>query len=378
MMESFKNVGLCFEDICCDLVPDLLNYKNSGQAFITFLNNRLMQRLSNIPESIQKVEVPVDFSNNNKIAGGILNTPPLYNLVKEIGGGATVFNFAKNLSENKVTIFYIYDDRAKPAHPSHQLRHANIFYISENARANIVEKFACSSKELQHTNSRWLICSGATLTKYKLITSSFMKSSNHLSSEIVEQDDESCSNLFGFYLSEAKEPANACIKNNIRINLNGNNCYSNINYISFLKDNVAVENNIITKHFNKNCTSKEVFKGVFDNNSTGIYDSVVVVKEGAQNASTLQKNNNILLSQKATVNSNPKLEIFTDQVECSHGSTTGQLDDDALFYLRSRGVSLKQAYGLLLVSFLGEVLENIEDSAVLKSVESNLKKLINP
>ena len=133
MMESFKNVGLCFEDICCDLVPDLLNYKNSGQAFITFLNNRLIQRLSNIPESIQKVEVPVGSGNKNTIAAEILNTPPLYSLVKEIGGGATVFNFAKSLSENNVTIFYIYDDRDKSAPSANQPRHVNIFYITGNA-----------------------------------------------------------------------------------------------------------------------------------------------------------------------------------------------------------------------------------------------------
>ncbi|MDC0189406.1 SufD family Fe-S cluster assembly protein, partial [Flavobacteriales bacterium] len=114
----------------------------------------------------------------------------------------------------------------------------------------------------------------------------------------------------------------------------------------------------------------------YDHESEGEFNSLVIVDRGGVNANTVQKNNNILLSSQASINSNPQLEIFTDDVKCAHGSTTGQIDADAVFYLRSRGLSLSQSNGLLLRGFLSEVVELSEGFEIHEELVENLKKLI--
>ena len=103
-----------------------------------------------------------------------------------------------------------------------------------------------------------------------------------------------------------------------------------------------------------------------------MFDSCVVVQKDAQNTQTIQKNDNILLSEKASVNTNPQLEIFADNVECAHGSTIGQLDSSALFYLTSRGLSRETATNLLLSGFINDVLNSVSDESLKKQLEDEL------
>ena len=108
-----------------------------------------------------------------------------------------------------------------------------------------------------------------------------------------------------------------------------------------------------------------------------MFDSCVVVKKHAQKTKTIQKNNNILLSSKASINTNPQLEIFADDVECAHGSTIGELDQNALFYLTSRGLSKNAATSLLLSGFISEVTKMVSDKAVKKELFADLNKQLN-
>ena len=116
------------------------------------------------------------------------------------------------------------------------------------------------------------------------------------------------------------------------------------------------------------------YKGIFDEKSTGVFNGKIIVDQIAQKTNAFQSNNNILLSDKATINSKPQLEIFADDVKCSHGCTIGQLDDDALFYLRSRGIGEKEAKALLMYAFANNVLETVRIPQLKKRINKLIAK----
>jgi Fe-S cluster assembly protein SufD len=109
-----------------------------------------------------------------------------------------------------------------------------------------------------------------------------------------------------------------------------------------------------------NSFSNELYKGIIDENATGVFNGKIFVRQDAQKTNAYQSNKNILLSDTANVNTKPQLEIFADDVKCSHGCTVGRLDEEALFYLKARGIGDKEAKALLLHAFAGEILEKIE------------------
>ena len=121
-----------------------------------------------------------------------------------------------------------------------------------------------------------------------------------------------------------------------------------------------VDHHTLVDHAVPNCLSNELYKGIFDNNSKGVFNGKVMVRPDAQKTNAFQSNNNLLLTNEASIDTKPQLEIYADDVACSHGCTIGQLDDEALFYLRSRGIPFKEAQAILMYAFSNDVLENIK------------------
>lgn len=150
-------------------------------------------------------------------------------------------------------------------------------------------------------------------------------------------------------------------RNNINIAVKGTNCETHMNGAVVSKGKQHVDNHTFVDHQVSNCFSNENYKYVLDENSTGVFNGRVVVQKDAQVINAYQNNGNILLSENASINSKPELEIYADDVKCSHGSTTGQLDEEALFYLQARGISKTNARKLLVSAFVGEVIEAVED-----------------
>jgi Fe-S cluster assembly protein SufD len=125
-------------------------------------------------------------------------------------------------------------------------------------------------------------------------------------------------------------------------------------------------------HAAPRCASRQLYKGVLDGHGRGVFHGLVTVRPGAQKTDAVQNNRNLLLSKDALVSSTPQLEILADDVKCKHGSTTGQLDAEALFYLRSRGIGLAEARGLLTRAFAGELVGRIGEDSVRAAVEAEL------
>lgn len=149
------------------------------------------------------------------------------------------------------------------------------------------------------------------------------------------------------------------IRNNLRTILEEENANCDIKGIFYGKENDLIDNFIIVEHKATNCTSNQLFKGILNEESNGVFTGKIYVHPGANQTNAYQKNNNLLLSEDATINTRPQLEIFADDVKCSHGATNGQIDQNALYYLQSRGLTKKTAHAFVQYAFLAEVFENI-------------------
>lgn len=150
------------------------------------------------------------------------------------------------------------------------------------------------------------------------------------------------------------------IRNNLNFILEAPGCESNMYGLYCVKGNTHVDNHTIVDNQQPHSLSNELYKGIIDENANAVFNGKIFVRQDAQKTNAYQSNKNVLLSDTATVNTKPQLEIFADDVKCSHGCTVGCLDEEALFYLRARGVGEKAAKALLLHAFAGEILDKIE------------------
>lgn len=162
------------------------------------------------------------------------------------------------------------------------------------------------------------------------------------------------------------------VRNNLSIAVDGQNAETNLSGAYILRGKQHVDNHTTVDHKVAHCVSNELYKGVMDEQSTAVFNGKVFVRKDAQKINAFQSNGNVLLSDDATINSKPELEIYADDVKCSHGSTTGQLDEEAVFYLRARGLSEKSARALMVSAFIGDVLEKVENEDVRAFIDKML------
>ena len=228
-------------------------------------------------------------------------------------------------------------------------------FIEEFISLDSIENFSTSVTEIfQEENSE---------IEYLNIQND--KNNFHFNSINISQKQNSISNCFTFSFS------GALVRNNLNIKLKEKNCYSNMYGFYALRKKSHVDNHTTVDHIDENSISNEHYKGIMDNNSNGVFNGKIFVRKKAQKTNAFQSNNNILLSDEAKINTKPQLEIWADDVKCSHGCTVGQLDKEAMFYLQSRGISKEKAISMLLGAFSEEIIEKIEN----QFVKQKIKKL---
>ena len=164
----------------------------------------------------------------------------------------------------------------------------------------------------------------------------------------------------------------ALVRNNLDIAINGEYAVTNLNGLHLTQGSEHVDNHTRVDHKVPNCNSNEIYRGVLGGKSTGVFNGKVYVHQDAQITNAYQSNRNILISDSAVMNSKPELEIYADDVKSSHGCTIGQMDKEALFYLRSRGLSTEASINLLLHAFAGEVLEAISSEGLRAWIEERI------
>ena len=152
----------------------------------------------------------------------------------------------------------------------------------------------------------------------------------------------------------------ALVRNDVHVVLNGEGSECSLNGLYLVDGKQHVDNHTEIEHYKPRARSRELYKGILSGSARGVFNGKILVHKDAQKSDARQTNKNLLLSENAVINTKPQLEIYADDVKCSHGSTVGQLDRDALFYLRSRGIPLGEAQSLLSYAFASEVISKIK------------------
>jgi Fe-S cluster assembly protein SufD len=185
----------------------------------------------------------------------------------------------------------------------------------------------------------------------------------HVGTIEVRQGRDSHYNSFAFATGAALS------RNNIYTLLGGEGCGSTLNGLYMLDGSQHSDHQTRIEHAQPNCFSREIYKGILDDSSHGVFNGKVYVHPVAQKTDGKQTNNTLLLSERAQIDTKPQLEIFADDVKCTHGATIGRIDESALFYMKSRGISHEIARKLLTYAFAAEVLETIELEALRDGLE---------
>jgi len=247
-------------------------------------------------------------------------------------------------------------------------QHRNLFILEENSQASLV---ICD-----HTLS-------ATNFLTNSVTELFVGKNARLDYSRMQNEHNGSKQVSHLYFQQERGSRvnsdtislhGGLIRNSIYVKLNGEGCENNTLGLYLTDKGQHIDNYVYMDHAYPNCTSNQLFKGVLDDFATGAFNGRVLVRKDAQKTQAYQANNNILLTDDAQMNTKPQLEIYADDVKCSHGATVGQLDEDALFYLRARGINKKEAKLLLMYAFAHDVIQKIQIPALRERIQELVEK----
>jgi Fe-S cluster assembly protein SufD len=241
----------------------------------------------------------------------------------------------------------------------------NLVVVDRNARATLIESYVAIGDATYFTNAvtEVSVGDGATLSHCKIQREG--RRAFHVGTIEARQGRDS------HYVSFSFATGGSLSRTNIYTKLAGEGCGSTLNGLYMLDGEQHGDHQTRIEHVEPNCFSREVYKGVLDGRSHGVFNGKVYVHPAAQKTDGKQTNNTLLLSKEAQIDTKPQLEIFADDVKCTHGATVGKLDEVALFYMKSRGMDAETARRLLIYAFAADVLEKIEQPEVREGLERN-------
>lgn len=246
------------------------------------------------------------------------------------------------------------------------LQPRNLIVVDENAHVQIIERHQSLTDNPVLTNS---------------VTEIFANKRAIVDYYKVQNDHENASLIDNTFISQKQEShcsvhtfsfGGKLTRNNLNFYQNGERIDSTLKGVTIIGNKQHVDHNTLVHHIEPNCESHQDYKGIFGDSATGVFNGRVIVNKEAQKTNAYQANNNILISDKASINTKPQLEIFADDVKCSHGCTIGQLDDSAMFYMRSRGIPEKEAKALLMFAFSNNVLSSVK----IPEIKQRITKII--
>jgi Fe-S cluster assembly protein SufD len=231
----------------------------------------------------------------------------------------------------------------------------NLIIIEEGASLNLVETYASvsGSEYFSNTVSEVFVEKSAIFNHYRFQVED-EKTANHINFTGINQQNNSLVTNMTITLG------GKLVRNDLNYRLDGTNCESHMFGLYIGSGTQHIDNHTLVDHAQPHCFSNEAYKGIMAGKGTGVFNGKVIVRPDAQKTNAYQSNKNILLSDEAHINTKPQLEIFANDVKCSHGATTGQLDEEALFYLQSRGIGKAAAKAMLTYAFAADILENIK------------------
>ena len=263
--------------------------------------------------------------------------------------GAFIHVKAGAVVDKLIQILYINSDSSRSM--MNQAR--NLIIAEDRAEVQILERHQSLSDEYVFTNSVTEISVGNEANVKHFKVQNDIDTASLVDSTFVKQGTKSTALVDTFVFS------GELTRNNLHFEFTGEHAEAHMDAITLLKGSSLVDHHTFVDHAVPNCQSFQMYKGIYDEKSKGVFNGKVMVRKDAQKTNAYQQNNNLLLSDFASIDTKPQLEIFADDVACSHGCTIGQLDEEALFYMQSRGIPLKEAKAFLMFAFAGDTLKNI-------------------
>ena len=277
-----------------------------------------------------------------------------------------IIRVKKNKKLNKpISIFYYNCEKEK-----YLINNRINIILEENAEAEINEIFFSNNKSIYWNNVHNYIClkKNSKLEHYKIQLEA--NSALHSSSSSIDCDNSSIYNNFIFSVGGNMS------RIEVISSINAANIDFNIKGLYLAKTNQHHDITTLMQHKHPESKSNQHIKGILQKDSSGVFQGKVVVSKDAQKTNAFQFNQNLLLSENAEVNVKPELEIYADDVRCSHGATTGELDEEMLFYLRSRGLNKEEAKKILIEGFINELFDDVENKELKKKLLLTSKKII--
>ena len=276
-----------------------------------------------------------------------------------VQGGIFIHVKKGQITEHPVYIYNITD--ARSGNILSQPR--SLVYVGENAQVQLVETYSTFGLDESFTNQviEIIVEKDARLEYYKIQNDA--AHTNQVSTTHIRQVGKSYTHTVTISLN------GGIVRNNLNLVLDAEHCEAHLYGLYLQKGQSHIDNHTVVDNVKPNCFSNELYKGIIDDSATGVFNGKIFVQPQAQKTNAYQSNKNILLSKDASVNTKPQLEIFADDVKCSHGCTVGRLNEEGLFYLQSRGISEKIARSLLLHAYAVDILEHIRPEPIREYVD---------
>ncbi len=348
-----------------------LTFEDADRNLLVFVNGSFSKGLSRLTSQAEGVVVCT-------LSEALQNHADLVNaslgLFTDIGtGGFTALNTAfaaegtfihvpDNVELTDVIHIVHIAEPAKPfvVHPR------NLFVFGDNTRASLIETFHGQGPGSYFTNlvSEFIVGDNARVDHLKIQQES--TEAFHVSNVNVQQKRDSVFSAVNVDLG------GALVRNDVNVELAAEHCETHLFGFYLGSGKQHIDNHTFVDHAMAHCFSNELYKGILDGQSKGVFNGKILVRQDAQKTNALQSNKTLLLTDDASINAKPQLEIFADDVKCTHGATIGQLDDEALFYLRARGISEEMAGAMLRHAFISDVLEGIKLDAVRQNLDAQI------
>jgi len=362
---SESNIKSVDEFLIPDLQANILVFVNGiySPAFSKIISPEIEIKISDLRKAVNHGEAALYFEKYLKTAAD-----PFTALNAALWqDGVFIQVPAKTKVTSPVVVLHIND-----AHHNECIAHTRLLVVmEEESELMLIERSASTGEHaIFHTLSEEIVVKEKASFDYVKIQNDEGKL-HQVASTMIHQSGSSKVNTFTLTLN------GALIRNNFNIAIDGENCESHFYGLYLLNGNTLADNHTVVDHRRPNSFSNELYKGVMDGASKGVFNGKIFVRPQAQKTNAFQSNRNILLTDSATINTKPQLEIWADDVKCSHGCTTGQLDEEALFYLRSRGIALSEAKAMLLYAFAIETLEPIKNPVLKTYLDRLISQRLN-
>jgi Fe-S cluster assembly protein SufD len=345
-------------------IPDILPGRIPNTYLALIINGFYQAELSNLPDDV-KISFDDDhfklsseyYSSENMRNDWKNSLNPFYMLNTSMMNSGITIHLKKNTILSKpIQIIYLTASNTDKImnHPRF------IFNVGDNSEMTLIEHYISSNSTSYFNN---------TVTNVGLGENSFL---NHIRIQEEASNSHHVANTFykldqkSTLITNSASFGSSLYRHNINLKFCGNNSNANYSALSLIEKKQHHDQNITIEHMTDSCQSDQLFKYILSDESSGVFNGKVVVEEHTKQTNANQSNKNLVLSPTALMNANPQLEIYAEDVKCSHGSTTGQIDPEALFYLKSRGLSHQKSMELIMSGFISDIIEFIKNEDIAK------------